>query len=142
MHSRHIWQPVDKRQQARQDRIIPVSWLRARRPCCILESRNDIVLVAVTGNAAAQWAAAGFTNNSTAIPSQIVDRSGLTETLATFLVNNPGYEVDSLNLTGPYALDLWDAATSTRDGVMTAEQARLRKALSLADASGGPRLCF
>ena len=66
------------------------------------------------------WAQAGFVNHSTAIPTKIEERLGLALALVKFFTKNPGYEVESMNLTAAHGKTLRDAALKAQDDVATA----------------------
>ena len=71
----------------------------------------------------ADWAQAGFINNSTAIPTKIDDRIALTLALAGFFTKNPSYEVAVLEVTAAKATALRTTALTTQDVVTRATQA-------------------
>ena len=70
----------------------------------------------------AEWAQAGFINNSTAIPTRIDDRIALTLALAGFFTKYPSYEVAVLEVTAAKATALRNTALTTQDAVTTAVQ--------------------
>lgn len=61
-----------------------------------------------------EWAQAGFTNHTTAIPTKIEDRLALTLALVNFFTANPSFEVPSLNQTAAYGTALRDAAIAAQ----------------------------
>lgn len=66
-----------------------------------------------------QWAQAGFTNPSTAIPAKIQDQLGLALALVHFFTVNPTFEVPTMNLTAAQGTTLRDAALAAQ-GVVSA----------------------
>lgn len=87
------------------------------------------VLAARLGNRwSAEWAAAGFINNSTAVPRRMGDRLGLVSRLVTYFGANPGYQVPALDVTQAKAAALFsDVVTKTtaRNGANEASRAAL-----------------
>ncbi|MGB8170536.1 MAG: hypothetical protein WCF18_23740 [Chthoniobacteraceae bacterium] len=67
-----------------------------------------------------QWAQAGFTNNTTAIPTKIEDRLALALALVKFFAANPSYEVASMSLTAAQGTTLRTAALTAQQAVTTA----------------------
>ncbi len=79
------------------------------------------VLAARFGNRwSTQWAQAGFTNHTTAIPARIEDRLALALLLTGFFTANPSYEVPSMSVTAAHGTTLYDAACATQETYMTA----------------------
>ena len=70
----------------------------------------------------ADWAAAGYVNNSTAVPSQIDQRIGLANSLVEFLTEDPSYEVADLDFTAAYGLGVYTAAVAGQTDVARTEQ--------------------
>lgn len=71
-----------------------------------------------------QWAQAGFINNTTAIPSRIEDRLGLTLALVGFFTANLTYEVTTMNLTAAAGAALRTAALDAQSAVTAATVAQ------------------
>lgn len=67
------------------------------------------------------WAQAGFSSNSTALPSRVQDKIALALRLATFLTNNPTYQVASMNVTAAQATTLRNATITAQDTQVNAE---------------------
>ena len=67
-----------------------------------------------------QWAQAGFTNNSTAIPTRIEDRLGLTLAMVNFFTANPGYEMPALGQTAAHGTTLRAAALAAQSAATSA----------------------
>lgn len=67
-----------------------------------------------------EWAQAGFTNNTTAIPTKIEDRLSLVLALAEFFTKNPSYEVPSMNQTTAYGTTLRTTALTAQAAVTAA----------------------
>lgn len=61
-----------------------------------------------------EWAQAGFTNRTTAIPSKIEDRMALALALVNFFTANPSYQVPSLNQTAAYGTTLREATLAAQ----------------------------
>lgn len=70
-----------------------------------------------------EWAQAGFINNSTAIPSKLEDRLGLTLSLVKFFTKNPGYEVPTLKQTAAEGEALRSVALKAQTAVADVEVA-------------------
>ncbi len=89
------------------------------------------------------WAAAGFVNNSTAIPANHDDRIGLAEDIVEFLTANPTYEVSSVDVTAACGTTIYEAAVAGQKAVTDAEQARdaleLSRQAARATVLGGMR---
>jgi hypothetical protein len=71
----------------------------------------------------AQWAQAGFINNSTALPTKFPDQFALGQRLTGFLTNNPGYEVPSVQVTAAQGQTLLDAVTGAQQTLAAAVKA-------------------
>ena len=94
----------------------------------LLKARG--VLATYFGEAwSAQWAAAGFTSASTAVPGTVGDRFKLIGLLETFFTQNPGYEnADSkVKVTAAEAKRLKDASTAANQAVPAADSAAKTK---------------
>ena len=91
-----------------------LDWLNAARP----------IFVSHFGYSwSANWAAAGFVDNSTAIPSQIEDRLALAASIITYLAANPTFEVPATGVTVDSGTDIRAYALATQQTVLTAERA-------------------
>lgn len=71
----------------------------------------------------ADWAAAGFVNNSTAIPDTIEDRLGLARSLVAFFIANPNVENVNSGATAVVGETKRKAAADAQGAVATADQA-------------------
>jgi hypothetical protein len=69
-----------------------------------------------------QWAQAGFTNGSTAIPQNNVALTALALSLASYFTANPGAEVAGLNVTAAFATTLNAAAVGLASALATADE--------------------
>ena len=67
-----------------------------------------------------QWAQAGFTNSTTAIPARVEDRIALVLALVNFFLANPSYEAASLEVTAAEGTTLRNAALSAQQVLATA----------------------
>ena len=65
------------------------------------------------------WAQAGFTNNTTALPSRIVDRLALAQLAVQFLTKNPSFQVATLDVTPAKGAELYTAANDAYAAVGT-----------------------
>jgi hypothetical protein len=82
------------------------------------------VLVASFGLSwSSQWAAAGFTDHSVAIPSSIGDRIGLANNIVEFLTANPSYQVTSVGVTIDAGSDIYTAAVNGQKAIADARKA-------------------
>jgi len=71
----------------------------------------------------AQWAQAGFINNSTAVPAKFPDQFALGQRLTNFFTNNPGYEVPAMQVTAAQGAALLSAVTSAQQTLAAAVKA-------------------
>lgn len=71
----------------------------------------------------ADWAAAGFVNNSTAIPGSIEERLGLAAGLVSFFTANPSFEIASTGATAANGETIYQAAEAAQEGVADAQAA-------------------
>lgn len=86
------------------------------------------VLVPYLGRSwSAAWAAAGFTDHSTAVPPYVGDQLNLLSLLSTFLGENPNYEDPEIGITGA-------AGTTLQTGSVAAD-----KALALAKTAASTK---
>ena len=93
-------------------------------------SKARAVLVPYLGEAwSAQWAAAGFTNVSTAVPGTVGERFKLIGLLEPFFTANPSYQNDApkVKVTAVEAKRLKDASTAAAQAVTTADAAAKSK---------------
>ena len=67
-----------------------------------------------------EWAQAGFTDATTAVPTKVEDRISLVLSLANFFIANPSYEVASLDVTAAQGTLLRNAALSAQQVLTTA----------------------
>ena len=89
-----------------------------------------VVLVTYFGEAwSAQWAAAGFTTTSTAVPATVGERFKLIGLLETFFTANPTYQNadPKVNVTAAEAKRLKEASTAANQAVPTADSAAKAK---------------
>lgn len=68
-----------------------------------------------------EWAQAGFTNYTTAIPAKIEDQLALVVSLVSYFTANPSAEVPSLNQTAAYGTSLRSAYLSTQTALAAAQ---------------------
>ena len=66
-----------------------------------------------------EWAQAGFTNHTTAVPARVEDRLSLILSLVNFFTANPDYEVPSLGLTAAKGTALRNTALAAQQVVTT-----------------------
>ncbi len=71
----------------------------------------------------ADWAAAGFVNNSTAIPRRITDRLAVARAIIAFLTLNPTFEMPAIGLTAANGDYLRGAVQDAQQTVNDKEQA-------------------
>ena len=71
----------------------------------------------------ADWAAAGFVNNSTAIPASIEERLGVANALVTFFTANPSFEIAATGATAANGEAIYQAAEAAQEAVANAQAA-------------------
>ena len=82
------------------------------------------IFVSSFGNRwSADWATAGFVNNSTAVPKTDEERISLLDPVVEFLVANPSFEVPKSGVTAENGADIYNHAVDTEGAVMDTFQA-------------------